>query len=92
MYGSFGLPLFYLIPALIAINIMHEHIYINTLHPLLIIASCLLIDILLCKGYILSLSIAGPYTVGAFFGSILVTALFSLKFRMGKMRQPLMLN
>ncbi len=77
-YGIFGLPLLYMLPALLLTSISRRMLYITKLYPPLIATTCILLQILAIELGLLGLPLSPWYTMGKIIATIIVINLFSL--------------
>ncbi len=79
--GHFGLPLLYLLPVTAIAFKTRNLFYSRHLLPLIVIIFCLGCQLLILNPLIFGLFDGKIYTMGMFFVNILLTVLFTLKFK-----------
>ena len=79
--GNFGIALIYLLPAAGLAYKLQNLFYSKWFLPLIIITFCLTAQLLIINPLILGIFDKTTYTIGKFFANILLTGLFSLKFK-----------
>jgi len=79
--GHFGLPLLYLLPATFVAYKTRYLFYSQRLLPLVVILFCLGSQLLILNPLIFGFFDGKIYTIGKVFANILLTGLFSLKFK-----------
>lgn len=82
-------PLLLAVPACLTILPIRSHIFNHPLYPALAVGLCIAADLLILRPYLLGATTSTTYTIGVIFGSMMVTMLFSLKLKTGKIRQSL---
>ena len=82
-------PLISALPACIIILAIRAHMFPHLLYPALATGLCIGIDLLILRPILLRITPDGAYTIGVIFSNIMITMIFSLKLKTGKMRQSL---
>ncbi len=92
--GVMGVPISYMListaPPLLIILSIRSHIFSHLLYPGLVTTYCIALDQLLLQPLIGGLHPDIVYTIAVIFGNMMITTLFFLKLKTGKMRQSLM--
>jgi hypothetical protein len=89
MGPSLWWPLLSTLPACIIILTIRTHMFPNLLYPALATGLCIAGDLLIIRPILLQITPDLAYTIGGIFSSMIITMLFSLKLKTGKMRQSL---
>ncbi len=84
IFDHFGLPLLYLVPITIFSHKGRSLFYSYHLLPLAIILVCLTSQLIFIEPFLLGIFEEKHYTMGKFFGNMLLTGLFTLKFKSAK--------
>ncbi len=84
--SSLWLPLVYALPAALIITTLRPHIYPHALYPAVASGLCIVVFQL---AFFPALLADYGYTIWLVFGTMIITWLFSLKLKTGKMRQSL---
>lgn len=77
-YGRFGLALIYVIPATLIGIKMRQTLYDSVWQYYVLLAACLLAQIILLEYFILHLPVSIPYTISTIFANLIVIWLISL--------------
>ncbi len=83
------LPLIYSLPSIGIIAVIKPQLYFHKAHPPLAASLAVGAYLLLFRPYFLGLSPFRFYTIGAIFGTIIVSTIFSLTLKTGKKGQSL---
>lgn len=78
------------LPLFMLIHIIKPRLYSTPLAPIATVATALLVDIYLVRGFIQGLHTPPLYTISILCGNIFIVFVFSLKLSGGKTRQSLM--